>query len=181
MSLPLVNSVDVNSVDSFEPLVESGWRARGDERSEAERDRQLDSTASHGGHKAAAQPDPQVLPRSEKAKRRKFSGSDKRRILAAVDQASKPGEVGRILRREGIYHSQLSKWRQQRAEGIDLGLSEKPRGGKGPNVKTLQQENRKLQRQQARLEEELRRARIIIEFQKKAAALFETTTVTEES
>jgi transposase-like protein len=97
-----------------------------------------------------------------------------------VDQASGPGEIGRILRREGIYHSLLSKWRQQRAEGIELGLSEKARGVKGPSVKTLQEENRKLQRQKARLEEELRRARIIIEFQKKAAALFEPTE-TEES
>jgi transposase-like protein len=57
------------------------------------------------------------------------------------------------VRPEGIYHSLLSKWRQQRAEGIDLGLSEKPRGVKGPSVKTLQAENRKLQRQKARLEE----------------------------
>ena len=60
--------------------------------------------------------------------RRRFSASKKRRILAAVGQASEPGEIGRILRREGIYHSLLSKWRQQRAEGIELGLSEKPRG-----------------------------------------------------
>jgi transposase-like protein len=58
--------------------------------------------------------------------------------------------VGRILRREGIYHSQLSKWRQQRAEGINAGLSHKARGAKGPGVKTLQQENRKLQRENAR-------------------------------
>jgi transposase-like protein len=98
-----------------------------------------------------------------------------------VDQASEPGEIGRILRREGLYHAQLSKWRRQRAQGIDLGLSEKARGVKGPSVKTLQEENRKLKRQQARLEEELRRARIIIEFQKKAAALFEPMTASEES
>ena len=91
------------------------------------------------------------------------------------------GLSGIGMRREGIYHSLLSKWRQQRAEGIELGLSEKARGVKGPSVKTLQEENRKLQRQKARLEEELRRARIIIEFQKKAAALFEPTTETEES
>jgi transposase-like protein len=120
------------------------------------------------------------MPKAAKAKRRRFSASDKRRILAAVDQASEPGEIGRILRREGIYHSLLSKWRQQRAEGIELGLSEKPRGVKGPSVKTLQEENRKLQRQKARLEDELRRARIIIEFQKKAVALFEPT-MSEES
>jgi transposase len=167
------------SLSSVNSVVESGWRERTGERSEPERDRQLDSTALNGTRPAL--PDPQVVPKAEKAKRRKRSASEKRRILAAVDQASEPGEIGRILRREGIYHSQLSKWRKQRAEGIELGLSEKARGVKGPSVKTLQEENRKLKRQQARLEEELRRARIIIEFQKKAAALFEPMTASEES
>src|SRR5215207_6710761 len=167
------------SLSSVNSVVESGWRERAGERSEPERDRQLDSTALNGTRPAL--PDPQVVPKAEKAKRRKRSASEKRRILAAVDQASEPGEIGRILRREGIYHSQLSKWRKQRAEGIELGLSEKARGVKGRSVKTLQEENRKLKRQQARLEEELRRARIIIEFQKKAAALFEPMTASEES
>ena len=166
------------SLSSINSVVESGWRERTGERSEPERDRQLDSTAPNGA--GPALPDPQVVPKAEKAKRRRFSASQKRRILEAVDQASEPGEIGRILRREGIYYSHLSKWRQQRAQGIDLGLSEKARGVKGPSVKSLQEENRKLQRQKARLEEELRRARIIIEFQKKAAALFEPTT-SEES
>jgi len=167
------------SLSSTNSVVESGWRERAGERSEPVRDRQVDSTAPHGA--GPALPNPQVLPKAEKAKRRKFSASEKRRILAAVDQASEPGEIGRILRREGLYHSQLSKWRRQRAEGIELGLSEKARGVKGPSVKTLQEENRKLKRRQARLEEELRRARIIIEFQKKAAALFEPMTASEES
>jgi transposase-like protein len=160
-------------------VVESGWRERAGERSEPVRERPLDSTAPPEAKPAL--PDPQVVPKAEKAKRRRFSASDKRRILAAVDQASEPGEIGRILRREGLYHSMLSKWRRQRAEGIELGLSEKARGVKGPSVKTLQEENRKLQRQKTRLEEELRRAHLIIEFQKKAAALFEPTTATEES
>lgn len=160
------------SLSSGNSVVESGWRERAGERP-------LDSTPPHEAKPVL--PDPQVVPKAEKAKRRRFSASDKRRILAAVDQASEPGEIGRILRREGIYHSMLSKWRRQRAEGIELGLSEKGRGVKGPSVKTLQEENRKLQRRQARLEEELRRARIIIEFQKKAAALFEPTSETEES
>jgi transposase-like protein len=160
-------------------VVESGWSERSGERSEPVRERQPDATAPQDAKPAL--PDPQVVPKAQKAKRRRFSASDKRRILAAVDQASEPGEIGRILRREGIYHSLLSKWRQQRAEGIELGLSEKARGVKGPSVKMLQEENRKLQRQKTRIEEELRRARIIIEFQKKAAALFESTTEIEES
>ena len=170
------------SLSSVNSVVESGWRERGGERSEPERERQLDSTAP--GPTATSEssiPDPQVKPKTAKAKRRKFSASDKQRILAAVDAATEPGAVGRILRREGIYHSQLSQWRQQRAAGINAGLTGQPRGAKGPSVKTLQQENRKLQREKARLAEKLRRAEIIIEFQKKAAALFETTKATEES
>jgi transposase-like protein len=167
------------SLSSVNSVVESGWRERTGERSEPERDRQVDSTASNGT--VPSLPDPQVLPKAEKAKRRRFSASQKQRILEAVDQASEPGEIGRILRREGIYHSHLGKWRKQRAEGIELGLREKARGAKGPSLKTLQDEHRKLKRQKERLEEDLRRARIIIEFQKKAAALFEPTTVSEES
>src|SRR6266536_293545 len=111
------------SLSSVNSVVESGWRERGGERSEPERERQLDSTAPNGSQPAAAIPDPQVVPKAAKAKRRRFSASEKQRILEAVDQATEPGAVGRILRREGIYHSQLSKWRQQRAEGISVGLS----------------------------------------------------------
>jgi len=162
-------------------VVESGWRSRGGERSEPERDRRLDSTAPNGSQPAAAIPDPQVVPQAAKAKRRRFRASDKQRILEAVDQATEPGTIGRILRREGIYHSQLSKWRQQRAAGISAGLADRAPGAKGPSAKSLQQENRKLQRECVSLRKQLSRAEIIIEFQKKAAALFETTRETEES
>lgn len=168
------------SLTSVNSVVESGWRERGGERSEPERERQLDSTAANGIQPAAIR-DPQVVPKAAKARRRRFSASDKQRILEAVDQATEPGAVGRILRREGIYHSQLSKWRQQRAEGISTGLADKTPGAKGPSAKSLQQENHKLQRENVRLRKQLSRAEIIIEFQKKAAALFETTKETEES
>ena len=170
------------SLSSVNSVVESGWRERGGERSEPERERQVDSTAPNGNQPAAAAiPDPQVVPRAAKAKRRRFSASDKQRILEAVDQATEPGAVGRILRREGIYHSQLSKWRQQRAAGISASLADKARGAKGPSAKSLQQENQKLQRENVRLRKQLSRAEIIIEFQKKAAALFEPMTASEES
>ncbi len=169
------------SLSSVNSVVESGWRERGGERSEPERERQLDSTAPNGSQPAAAIPDPQVVPKAAKAKRRRFSASEKQRILEAVDQATEPGAVGRILRREGIYHSQLSKWRQQRVAGISQGLSGQARGAKGPSTKSLQQKNHKLQRECVRLRKQLSRAEIIIEFQKKAAALFETTKENEES
>lgn len=168
------------SLSSVNSVVESGWRERGGERSEPERERQLDSPVPNGSQPAAF-PDPQVVPKAAKARRRRFRASDKQRILEAVDQATEPGAIGRILRREGIYHSQLSKWRQQRVEGISAGLADKAPGAKGPSAKSLQQENRKLQRECDRLRKQLSRAEIIIEFQKKAAALFETTKETEES
>lgn len=162
--------------------VESGWRERAGERSEPERERQLDSSAeTEAASASAALPNPQVLPKTGKAKRRRFSASDKQRIIEAVEQATEPGAVGRILRREGLYHAQLSKWRQQRASGINAGLAEQRRGVKGPSAHSLQQENRKLQRENTRLRQQLSRAEIIIEFQKKAAALFEITKETEES
>jgi transposase len=179
MPVPLVSSLG--------SVVDSGWEERGGSRSEAERDdhalsrsrkpRQAPSTAGI--------PDPQVVPKAGKAKRRRFTASVKLRILKATDEATEYGEVGRILRQEGIYHSQLYKWREERSAGIAAGLASglagKPRGIKGPDLKALQQENLKLERQNARLEKQLERAEIIIEFQKKAAALFETTKVTEES
>ena len=114
------------------------------------------------------------------AKRRQFTVADKLRILDETDRCE-PGQLGAILRREGLYSSHLSKWRQQRAAGVTAGLGDKPRGATGRSVKSLQQENRKLQRRNVRLHQQLHRAEIIIEFQKKAAALFETTEVTEES
>lgn len=159
-------------------LVESGWRERAGERSEPERERQLDSTAPNG---SAAIPDPQVVAKTEKARRRRFTAQYKQRVLAEVEQAIESGAVGRILRREGLYHSQLTKWRQERAAGINAGLGGRQRGAKGPGSKVLVQENRKLQRENARLRKQLSQAEIIIDFQKKAATLFETTMEIEES
>jgi transposase len=62
-------------------------------------------------------PDPEVTP---KAKRRRFNAEYKLRILAEVDGCTRPGEIGALLRREGLYSSHLSKWRKQRNVSIDL-------------------------------------------------------------
>lgn len=160
-------------------LVESGWRERAGERSEPERERQPDSAARDSS--TVEIPDPQVVAKAQKARRRRFTAQYKQRVLTEVDHASESGAVGRILRREGLYHSQLSKWRQERAAGINAGLAGKQHGAKGPGSKVLVQENRKLQRENARLRKQLSKAEIIIDFQKKAAALFETTMEIEES
>ena len=115
----------------------------------------------------AVRPDREVV---AKAKRRRFSGEYKERILAAADAAKGTGEIGALLRREGLYSSLLATWRRERDEAIRKALREQKRGPKpktGPRALELQQ----LERENAALAEELRKARIIIEVQKKVAAV----------
>ena len=107
--------------------------------------------------------DPQVV---EKAKRRRFSASYKLKILEEVDR--NPGQSGAILRREGLYSSHLSAWRKQREDGALKALGKK-RGPKGKSPEQVQLE--RLQRDKARLERELFKARAIIDAQKKLAEI----------
>ena len=113
----------------------------------------------------AQEPDPQVNP---KAERRQFSVEYKLSVLAEADQCSEPGEIGALLRREGLYSSHLSKWRQQRERGA-LGQQ---RGRKADPQAT---ELKRLQRENERLRSRLERAEHIIEVQKKLAELLGTT------
>lgn len=82
-------------------------------------------------------PDPEV---SEKARRRTFSASYKGRILEKVDQCTQPGEIGSLLRREGLHSSHLTKWRRQREEGVLAGLSPRQRGPRKEPVNPLTQQ-----------------------------------------
>ncbi len=106
-------------------------------------------------------PDPEV---SEKPKRRRFTAEYKLRILREADRCKHSREIGALLRREGLYSSQLSTWRRQREAVAQAALATKKRGRKAkpvdPRVKALERENRRLQRK-------LRQAEIIIDFQKK--------------
>lgn len=115
-------------------------------------------------------PDPEV---PAKAKRRIFSADFKRRILAAADKLEADGEgVGAMLRREGLYRSQLSDWRKARTEHGDAGLAGLKRGRK-PVLGALatKLEMRKQGRRIARLERELAQARFIIDIQKKVGEM----------
>ena len=114
----------------------------------------------------AQAPDPEVLPRAE---RRKFSGQYKLRILEEVDRCTERGQIGAILRREGLYSSQLSKWRQQRAEGQLQALSAQKRGRKTQEVDA--DEYARLQRENERLRARLAQAELIIDVQKKLSRL----------
>jgi transposase len=113
----------------------------------------------------AQEPDPEVVP---KAERRQFSTDYKLRVLAEADRCSEPGEIGALLRREGLYSSHLSKWRQQRERGA-LGQQR----GRKPDPQTA--ELKRLQRENERLRSRLERAEHIIEVQKKLAELLGTS------
>ena len=115
------------------------------------------------GRNRPAEPDPEVI---VTGKRRRYSQAYKLRVLAEAEQCQR-GETGALLRREGLYHSTLSKWRQQQAEGkLD---------GRRARAKAVQseqaQELKRLQRENARLQARLEKAEVIIEVQKKLAKL----------
>jgi transposase len=122
-----------------------------------------------GGGRAAEAgvPDPELV---EQAKRRKFTAEYKAEILARADACTKPGEIGELLRREGLYTSHLTYWRKQRREGALKELG-KPRGREP--VDRRDQEIAKLKRKLERSEAELEKARRVIEIQGNVSALLE--------
>jgi transposase-like protein len=111
--------------------------------------------------------DPEV---PEKAQRRRFSEEYKLRIVEAADRCRNPGEVGALLRREGLYSSLLSIWRQQRRDGALDALRSRKRGPK-PRRSAESWQIEQLERENVRLREELRKAEVIIEVQKKVSRL----------
>ena len=121
--------------------------------------------------RSASDPDPEV---PEKARRRKFTAAYKLDILKQADACSKPGEIGALLRREGLYSSLLSKWRSQRAAGALAALSPKKRGRKPRRVDPQAKRVAQLERENARLREKLEKAETIIEVQKKLSRLLES-------
>jgi len=117
-------------------------------------------------------PSPEVVPR---AKRRRFSAAYKLRILEEADASSGSGQIGALLRREGLYSSHLTTWRQQRAQGQLDGLSPKPRGRKPSADEELKKELAELKRKNERLEFRLQQAETIIDVQKKLSGLLGLT------
>jgi len=122
----------------------------------------------------------EAMPNTEvvaKAKRKRFTAVEKLRILREVDACQGGGEVGALLRREGIYSSYLTTWRRQRERGELDGLSPHKRGPK-PNPEAI--ELAKLRREHERLQERMRRAELIIDVQKKVARMLGETIETPE-
>lgn len=115
------------------------------------------------GRNRPAEPDPEVI---ATGKRRRYSQAYKLRVLAEAEQCQQ-GETGALLRREGLYHSTLSKWRQQQAAGKLDGRRAAAKAAQSEQA----QELKRLQRENRRLQARLEKAETIIEVQKKLAKL----------
>ena len=143
----------------------------GAERSEGERSepKRSGAAAEAGAAPTSAwHPDPEMV---AKAKRRTFTAEYKQHILQEADSAAAtPGGVGALLRREGLYSSHLVSWRRERRAGVLEALKPRKRGPRSER-NPLAEENQKLRRQVGQLTEKLRKAEIIIDVQKKVAAL----------
>jgi len=117
-------------------------------------------------------PDPQVV---EKARRRQFTAAYKLGILRQAESCTQPGELGALLRREGLYSSHLTKWRRQREAGALAGLTPRKRGRKARPVDPLAVRVAELERENGRLRQKLQRAETIIEVQKKLSEVLGLT------
>ena len=113
-------------------------------------------------------PDPEV---AERAARRRFTAEYKLQVLREADACAAPGELGALLRREGLYSSHLTTWRRQREAGTLAALAPKKRGRSGAPASPLARRVAELERDKARLERRLKQAETIIEVQKKVSEI----------
>ena len=157
----------INGISSASSTVLPAAERREAERSEADRSGAAGKTVAPEPS-GPTRPDPEVVPI---AKRRAFTAEYKLTILAEADAAAaRPGGIGALLRREGLYSSHLVTWRRERQAGILKGLTPHKRGPKSRR-NPQQEEMEKLRRENHRLTEELRKAAIVIDAQKKVGAL----------
>jgi transposase-like protein len=140
-------------------LEHDGVGGRGVERAVGERN----ATAA-GRAAAVGVADPELV---EVARRRRFTAEYKLRIVREAEACTSRGEIGELLRREGLYSSLLTEWRRARDAG-SLGALERPRG---PRANPLEAENARLRRRAERAEAELAKARRVIEVQGNVSAL----------
>jgi hypothetical protein len=110
------------------------------------------------------------------ARRRQFTSGDKRRILEAADRCTQPGEIGALLRKEGIYSSHLTTWRRQRAADERAALAPQQRGRKADSAQTEDRRVLQLTQENDRLRRKLAQANAIIDVQKKLCVLLGLST-----
>ncbi len=123
------------------------------------------ATADSGARGPEGAPDPEV---TERAKRRRFTAEYKLRILRKADACKGDGDVGALLRREGLYSSQLAAWRRQRDKLAKAGLKASKRG---PKAKVVDPQVKQLKRENARLKRRLERVELMLTIQKKASEM----------
>ena len=121
---------------------------------------------------AAAGSDPEVL---ERPQRRRFTAKYKLQVLEQADACTAQGEIGALLRREGLYSSHLSSWRRLRESGALAGLKPRKRGRKADPDKRQIRRMAELERENQRLRERLAKAETIIDVQKKVSSLLGIT------
>lgn len=122
---------------------------------------------------ADVRPDPEVVPT---AKRRSFSKAEKLRILADADACVAPGDIGALLRREGIYSSHLATWRKQRQLAGEALLVERKRGPKANPAAAQERRVLELEKEVGKLRDKLAKADLIIDVQKKLSILLGLST-----
>ena len=127
-----------------------------------------DTRREAGNSPPDMRPDPEVV---ATARRRQFSGSDKRRILEAADRCTQPGDLGALLRKEGTYSSHLNTWRKQRTAAERAALEPQQRGRKADPALAEDRRVARLTQENDRLRRQLAQAHAIIDVQKKLCAL----------
>lgn len=123
-------------------------------------------------------PDPEV---SEKKKRRRLTAQYKLRILKEADRCKESGQIGALMRREGLYSSSLTRWRRQRDKGLLKALDPKKRGRKPVETNPLTSQIKKLEKDNESLRKKLWKAERIIEVQKKISEILEISQQTDEN
>jgi transposase-like protein len=142
---------------------------------ETERARRASGVFPAGGASAAPRPAPaREVEVVAQAERRRFTAQYKRRIVREADRCTKPGEIGALLRREGLYSSLLTTWRAARDRGELAGLAPKKRGPKVTPPDPREKKIAELEREVARQRKRAERAEGLVELQKKLAALLGT-------
>ena len=121
-----------------------------------------------GASSSSGVPDPEL---AERPRRRRFTAEYKLGVLRGAEACTRKGEIGAMLRREGLYTSHLTAWRKQRDAGALEGLAPRKRGPRGPRPEQV--ENEQLRRRAERAEAELDTARRVIEVQGNVSALLE--------
>ena len=116
----------------------------------------------------SSSPDPEV---PEKKPRRNFTAKYKLRILAEADACTQQGQLGALLRREGLYSSYLTTWRRQKAEGLLQAMTPRKRGRKRKEKNPLSKRVAELEKKTLRLQQKLKQAELIIEAQKKMSEI----------